>query len=101
MYPQSSYRSVLAVSEKYVEKPLQLKLCKLLQPNVTTLNHVGGTLTAMSNLPEIETQPNTVPHINVCILAFALYCSFVYTRCQWGHMKIKEVTLTYGSGKQR
>lgn len=84
MYPQSSYRGVVAVSEKDVEKPLQLKLCKLLQPNVTTLSHVGGTLTTKSNSPEIETQQNTALHINLCILPAALYCSFVYTRCQLG-----------------
>lgn len=77
MHPQSSYKGVLAVSEIYVEKPLQLKLCKLLQPNVTTLNHVGGTLTTKSNSLEIETQTNTMLHINVCILAVALYCSFI------------------------
>lgn len=101
MYPQSSYRGVVAVSEEDVEKPLQLKLCKLLQPNVTTLSHVGDTLTKKSNSPEIETQPNTTLHINVCILAAALYCSFVYIRCQWGNMEIKGVTSTYGGWKQR
>lgn len=99
--PQSSYRGVLAVSERDAEKPLQLKLCKLLQANVTTLSHVGGTLITKSTSPEIERQTNTVLHINLCILAAALHCSFVYTVCQWGHMKIKEVTLTYGSWKQR
>lgn len=101
MYPQSSYRGVVAVFEEDVEKPLQLKLCKLLQPNVTTPSHVGDTLTTQSNSPEIETQTNTTLHINVCILAAALYCSFVYILCQWGNTEIKEVTSTYGSWKQR
>lgn len=43
VYPQSSYRGVVAVSEEDVEKPLQLKPCKLPQLNVTTLTHVGGS----------------------------------------------------------
>lgn len=43
VYPQSSYRGVVAASAEDVEKPLRLKPCKLLQPNVTTLTHVGGS----------------------------------------------------------
>lgn len=98
--PQSSYRGVVAVSEEDVEKPLQLKPCKLLQPNVTTLTHVGGTLATGLNSPEIETQPNTTLHINLRILAATLYCSCVYTWCQWGLVEIKEVTVTFGWWKQ-
>lgn len=70
---------------------------------MTTLSHVSGTLTTKSNSPEIETETRSdaALHINVCILTAALHCSFVYVRRQWGHAKIKEVTLTYGSWKQR
>lgn len=56
------------MSEKDVEKPLQLKVCKLPQPNVTTASHVGGTLTTESNLPETQRQTNMAVHINVCML---------------------------------
>lgn len=74
VYPQSSYRGVVAVSEEVAEKPLQHKLCKLLQPNVTTLIHVGGTLATCLNSPETETKSYTTLHVDFCVFAAALYC---------------------------
>lgn len=88
VYPQSSYRGVVAVSEEDAEKPLQHKLCKLLQPNVTTLIHVGGTLTCL-NSPETETKSYTTLHVNFHVFAAALYVNLFTVGASGGPWRLK------------